>query len=163
MSVEGTLRSAIDFAESAAYGITDELVKAGLAIQTGHELPSTCDELYHTDGTLADEATADFDLLTILNAFGGAIDLAEVMGVYVENSVAAGGSGLLVGAAAANAWDAYFGGAAHQLRIPPATGIILPCVAGLTVDATHKVLRLTHDHVVGADITYKLAIVGKAN
>jgi len=158
--VDGTLRVTISFDGEKDYGITDQKAKAGVSLSKTHTL-SGADELYHKSGSLADDANIELDLLTILNAYGAAINLQKVMGVYIANTVAAGGASLLIGGAAANAWSAVFADPTDKIKLPPNSAIILPCVAGLTVDGTHKVLKLTHDGTGTADLTYEIVVVGE--
>jgi len=119
--------------------------------------------LWHDLRTLAAGANDDLVLSALSHTlFGSAITtaLTAVKGILIVNTATLSGEDLIVGAAAANAWSAPFGGAAHQARVPAGASLLLvntatgwPVAAGVT-----DVLRIASQ---GAGvIDYKIAVVG---
>lgn len=162
--VEGSLRISVDVKFLESVGISGNVLIQNLALGKTHSLVAeSCDELFHDDGSLADAASVEIDLLTALNIKGDAMDLESVMAIVVVNTtaVAEDAASLLVGGAASNAWSAFFADPTDKLKLPPNTGIILPCPQGLDVDGTHKILKLAHDGTGVAACTYQVVVIGK--
>jgi len=163
-SVEGTMRVQIDIAASKAYGARDIESGFNFNLSKTHQLvAASCDALFHVDGSLADAANTEIDLQTVVGPDGVAINLTKIMALFIANTTVAGATKgkLIVGGAGANAWEGIFGAAGDKLLVQPNTSICFPFPEGLTVDGTHKMLKLEHDGTGTEALTYEVAVVGE--
>ncbi len=165
--VNGTWRASADVSlVTDDYGITGTILSMPVNLADGHSLAvDACDALFHDQADIADAASVEIDLLTELDPKGVALALATVHMIFIRNltPVGATAASIIVGGAGANAWSACFGDPSDTIIIPPAMSLVLPipCVAGLVVDGTHKKLKLLHNGVGTAVVTYEIIVIGK--
>jgi len=158
-----SVRMALEANIAKDYGITDNKVTQTLGvIDTTDFGVGVTDMLNHKSGTIADAASEDIDLQTVLDPFGVAINLTKIMVLVIRNTtpylVTAGS--IIFSKSAANGWEAPFSADATY-TIPPASHLCLVCKnVGWTVDGTHKSIKLLHDGVGTADVTYEIVILG---
>jgi len=170
--LSGSMRLILEALMSRDYGITGDKAVSNLSLTSGIVLAvAAADELFHDDGSIADGAFPtsfqNFDLQTILDPHGTAINLTAVRFIVALNTTAAGGAGLVFGdptGIVANIWEGWHktaGPADNQFWIAPQAPFLFADPAGNTIDATHKIIRLTHDSTGAAAATYEIAVVGK--
>lgn len=121
------------------------------------------DRLWHDQRTVAASANDDLDLTALARTFFGSavtIELAKVKVLLIVNMATAAGEDLLVGGAAAAAWAAPFGAAAHKVRVPADSCLLLTNrKSGWDVtNGSSDVLRIANAGT--GDITYRVAIIG---
>lgn len=92
-------------------------------------------------------STLDIDLTLLTDIFGNVLNFSKIYRMVLHNNDATGGSGVLVGGAASNAWSAPFNGSTTSKFTLPAGGdlVFSSPYAGYNVTAGSKVLRLTND------------------
>lgn len=92
-------------------------------------------------------STLDIDLTLLTDIFGNILNFSKIYRMVLHNNDATGGSGVLVGGAASNAWSAPFNGSTTAKFSLPAGGdlVFSSPYAGYNVTAGSKVLRLTND------------------
>ena len=127
------------------------------------------DLMYTVSDTLASGANTTIDLLGALSqVFGDTLNFAKVKAIFIRNNIAVTGATLIVGGAAANAFDGIFADSSDKDNIPP-TGADSDAIWGMTrinpgtgwtVDATHQNLKLEHDASDSNDISYDIVIIG---
>jgi hypothetical protein len=115
------------------------------------------------NGATVNAAGTTFDLQALTSIYpSGTVNFTKVKGLYLENleDAATPGPNLIVGAAAADAWEAWTTVAGSTLVVPAGTAIIIPIAtaAGWTVDATHKNLKLA---AASATVSFRLAVLGE--
>lgn len=92
------------------------------------------------------------------NPHNEAIDLSGGRGILIKNLSTTAGHNLVVGNAASNGWDYLFGGSAHTIKVPPGgTFMVTSPVDKMTVDATHKALKIARG---GNSINFNVIIFG---
>ena len=89
----------------------------------------------------------DIDLTLLADVFGNVLGFTKIYRLVAHNNDATGGSGVLIGGAASNAWSAPFNGSTTAKTTLPAGGdwVISAPYAGYNVTAGSKVLRLMND------------------
>ena len=127
------------------------------------------DLLWRDTATISSGASTTIDLLGALSGlFGETVNFASVKGIFIRNRTTAGGSNLVVGAAASNPFDSMFSAVGDSLILPAmGTGtsdmwslVMWAPASGWTVDATNQNLKLTHDASDSNDITVDIVLVG---
>ncbi len=124
---------------------------------------SQSDKIWHwKNATLSTNETFDLSALTN-TVFGATVTIAfvEVTGIFIKNNNTSATNILIVGAAAANAWEAPWGGTGPTIKVPP-NGIWMqtnPLGTAWTVNGTNKNLKIA----AGAGtISYNIVIVGRS-
>lgn len=119
--------------------------------------------LWHDVRTLAAGAHEDLVLSSLTQSiFGNAVttDFAAIKALLIVNRQATAGDDLLVGGASTHPWGAPFGAAAHQVRVPADSCLLLVnSGAGWGVSAASAdQLRIAN---TGSDsIDYKVVLIG---
>jgi len=127
------------------------------------------DLIYTVSGTLTTGDNTTIDLLESLEqVFGDSLDFAKVKAIFIRNNIAVTGSTLVVGGAAANAFDGLWANKTDKSNVEP-TGagendswgfMQINPGTGWTVDATHRNIYLEHDAGDSNDIDYDIVIIG---
>jgi hypothetical protein len=159
------MRLALEVAANADYGITGNKISTSLGIINTTDFASgVADKLYSASGSLADDASVELDLLTILgfDAVALGIDTLTMLVVRNTTAIATGAASIILSGGASNKWTAFLGDSSDTVIIPPESALFLVNYTGWTVDATHKTIKLTHDGTGTAAATYEIAIVGVA-
>ena len=116
-------------------------------------------KIVEIEGTVTAGVPVDLDLTAATGGFPAAtVNFAKVKGIQVENDAGSGGS-LTLGNSGANDWLGLVDGATATTTVEKG-GVLCKGSpnAGMTVDGTHKILRL----VAGAGtVTYRIVIVGE--
>lgn len=109
---------------------------------------------WHAYRTLGDGASDDFDLSTLTNSFGEAIEFGYVKMMLVRNY---GNYILEVGGAASNPWSSWLGSSTHKLLLAGGSSLLIENPAGYAVGAGNKVLRLK---APATGVSYDIALIG---
>ena len=120
------------------------------------------DQIFADSRVLAAEATESLDLLTLLNPFTTAINLARVRAVIIKNRslglTPLTPAQIRVGGAGGNEWRAWFAADGDKEIVEPGLlgegGVsihVAPLDGFQTVDATHKLLKVENLNVANAD------------
>jgi hypothetical protein len=121
------------------------------------------DALFYADRTLAAGASETFDLRSFTDALAetGAI-MSKVRIYLVSHPSASAASSITVGGAAANQFVSHIDGAASTFTIPKGGFLLMAAntTAGMTVDATHKDLKVLNNDGSNA-ATYTIAVIGE--
>lgn len=122
-------------------------------------------QLYRAELTLADASPEDIDLLELVDAVGDALELDEVVALFVRNRASADGDDILVGPqGVADGWTAPWNDDADGVNlIPPGGSIFLASpTAPWPVELDSKILRLAHDGQ-SATITAEIYVLGTSD
>jgi hypothetical protein len=125
------------------------------------------DKMYSAERTLAASATEDLDLAGVLtDVFGATITFADVAALIIQNTTAAGGNNVVIGAAGSNPWVGLLN-AAGTVTLRP--GQIVAAFQNYTTDAVgFPVVAATGDLLKvanaagGSSVTYKVTIIGRS-
>jgi hypothetical protein len=163
-TLTAAMRLALEVTSTKDYGITGTAAASNLGLVDNINIASgTADRLFHASGTLADGVGVEYDLSSILDPHGQALNLTKLMIIVVRNTtaVATDAASLIISGGASNKWTAPFGDPTDTIIIAPATALYLVNTEGWTVDATHKTFAITHNGSGTAAATYQVAVVGK--
>lgn len=162
MTVTATFQPVVTVRFSSTYG------DGSLAYSNGSQIlqsfaATDIDEAHVASGTLAASGgTVSIDLLTALDPGNNALSLAKLWAIIVlNNATAATGSTLLLGASGTDDWLGWGGSAAVPLKVAPGGQHVWTTGAGVTVDATHKIIKLLNADDGAGTIPYKIILVGK--
>lgn len=135
-----------------------EIVDASFTVGTGAD---QANQVWSDQRTLAASANEELDIQggTLENGFGQAITFSAIKAIFIRNRSTTGE--LLVGGAAANAFDSPFGDSSDKVRVRRG-GILLltgPDAVGHAVDAS-DVLKIDNEDTVNT-LTYDIILVGE--
>ena len=99
--------------------------------------------------------TLDLTALSALGPRGNNVNFSGLCVVAFKNLAAS--NNLIIGAAASNGWVACFGASTERIVIPPGGVFLWIAPTALTVDGTHKNLKI--DASAGT-ITYDMVLIG---
>jgi len=134
----------------------------GLSSGTGS---SQADKLWISGArTLAASTAEDLDLAgTLLDVFGGTINLARVKGIIIAAS-AANTNNVIVGNAASNGFVSWVGAATHTVTVRPGglLALFAPDATAYAVTAGTADLLHVANSGAGSSVTYDVAIIGSS-
>lgn len=119
------------------------------------------DRSYQRAGNIAASGELLIDLAgSVADVFGDVITFARVRAILVR-ALPTNVNALEVGGAAANAFAAPFGAAAHKLQLPPGgyAALVAPAAGWLVSAATGDILRLGNGGA-GSAVAYEILVVG---
>lgn len=167
MDISGSIRLAIAITGTKAVGIINALdpyinANQGQAYTDGAGADKA-EQMYHDQRTLADGANEELDLAGVLeDAFGDVITFTKIKALFIYNS--SEDASLIIGGAAATAWEAFVETAGDSIKLPPGGRLLIevPTAAGMAVGAgTADLLKLTHDGTGTSTLVYDIMILGE--
>ena len=120
-------------------------------------------ELYATLLTIAGGGNTSLDLQALAATLGRTASLDVFKGIQIINTSTVADCILSVGASGGNEFSAWVGATGDILKIPAGWSFLLAGAdaSGLTVDATHKVLKIANAGAGSA--TLKIVIYGESS
>ena len=117
---------------------------------------SDADSVYAASGTIASAGTVSIDLQSFTDQLGQAITMTRVYAMLVQTATGS----LKVEPHGTNGLVWFFSGTTPAITLPPGGGFCFLQTTSQTVDATHKVVKLTNTGSPAVTLTYKITILG---
>lgn len=141
--------------------ITDTLNKSYSSAYTNGTGASKAQEVWHDKRSLLTTANEELDLTALAGGAFGTVNFSKIKSMIIHVNTATAGYRLEIGGAASNAFSAFVKDPS-DIDICSASGtkiLIDSPVDGATVDATHKMLKITNPS--GGTVEYEIWIIGE--
>jgi len=165
ITVTGSLQVTISLTSAKSFDLStpsDVLTSSRKTTITSGTGANQVDQVFHDIRSLASGANEELDLAgSLTNAMGETITFDMVRAIMIYNPDTA--STLIIGGAAANAWEPWAGAAGDKLVVRPGGRIYMeaPDANGLDVTAaTADKLKIEHGAESSIAIAYEIIIAG---